>query len=77
MRSLQVRRLAFRGIDSAEEKKYAPPRLLAVGTEDEVRRVALACKVFYEKVPQHACDQYLIDHTSFTCVLDLKGQYAG
>jgi protein SCO1/2 len=54
------------------------PRFLALGgTEDEVRRVALAYKVFYEKVPQPGSDHYLIDHTSFTYVLDSNGQYVG
>ncbi len=53
-------------------------RFLALsGTEDEVRRVALAYKVFYEKVPLAGSDHYLIDHTSFTYVLDSKGQYVG
>jgi cytochrome oxidase Cu insertion factor (SCO1/SenC/PrrC family) len=53
-------------------------RFLALGgTEDEVRRVALAYKVFFEKVPLPGPDHYLIDHTSFTYVLDSNGQYVG
>ena len=53
-------------------------RFLALGgTEDEVRRVALAYKVFYEKVPLPGSDHYLIDHTSFTYVLDSNGRYLG
>jgi cytochrome oxidase Cu insertion factor (SCO1/SenC/PrrC family) len=53
-------------------------RFLALGgTEEEVRRVALAYKVFYEKVPLPGSDHYLIDHTSFTYVLDSNGQYVG
>ena len=54
------------------------PRFLALGgTEDEVRRVALTYKVFYEEVPLAGSDHYLIDHTSFTYVLDSNGQYVG
>ena len=53
-------------------------RFLALGgTEDEIRRVALAYKVFYEKVPLPGADRYLIDHTSFTYVLDSNGRYVG
>lgn len=54
------------------------PRFAALGgTEAEVRKVALSYKVFFEKVPQPGTDRYLIDHTSFTYVLDTAGQYAG
>jgi cytochrome oxidase Cu insertion factor (SCO1/SenC/PrrC family) len=54
------------------------PRFAALGgTEAEVRKVALSYKVFFEKVPQRGTDQYLIDHTSFTYVLDSEGRYAG
>ena len=54
------------------------PRFVALGgTEQEVRRVALSYKVFYEKVVRPGSDFYLIDHTSFTYVLDTAGQYAG
>ena len=54
------------------------PRFAALGgTEAEVRKVALSYKVFFEKVPQRDTDHYLIDHTSFTYVLDTNGRYAG
>jgi cytochrome oxidase Cu insertion factor (SCO1/SenC/PrrC family) len=54
------------------------PRFAALGgTEAEVRAVALSYKVFFEKVAQRGTDQYLIDHTSFTYVLDAEGRYAG
>jgi cytochrome oxidase Cu insertion factor (SCO1/SenC/PrrC family) len=54
------------------------PRFAALGgTEAEVRKVALSYKVFFEKVPQRGTDQYLIDHTSFTYVLDSDGRYVG
>jgi protein SCO1/2 len=47
------------------------------GTEEEVRRVALSYKVYYEKVKQPGSDYYLIDHTSFTYVLNAAGKYVG
>lgn len=54
------------------------PRFAALGgSEAEVRKVALSYKVFFEKVPQRGTDQYLIDHTSFTYVLDTEGRYIG
>ena len=54
------------------------PRFAALsGTEDEIRKVALSYKVFYEKVPMRGSSQYLIDHTSFTYALDVEGRYAG
>lgn len=54
------------------------PRFAALsGTEDEIRRVALSYKVFYEKVSVSGSDQYVIDHTSFTYALDVEGRYAG
>jgi protein SCO1/2 len=54
------------------------PRFTALsGTEDEVRRVARAYKVFYEKVPLAGGSGYVIDHTSFIYVLDVEGRYAG
>jgi cytochrome oxidase Cu insertion factor (SCO1/SenC/PrrC family) len=54
------------------------PRFAALGgTEAEVRKVALSYKVFFEKVPRRGTDRYLIDHTSFTYVLDTEGRYVG
>lgn len=58
---------------------YAPafhPRLIALtGSEDEIRRVATAYKVFYEKVRIERADLYLIDHSAFTFLLDRNGRY--
>ena len=54
------------------------PRFVALGgSEDEVRRVARAYKVFHEKVPVAGGAGYVIDHTSFTYVVDASGAYAG
>ena len=52
------------------------PRLIALtGSEHEIRRVATAYKVFYEKVRIERVDQYLIDHSAFTFLLDRSGSY--
>jgi protein SCO1/2 len=52
------------------------PRLIALtGTEDEIRRIATAYKVFYEKVRIERADTYLIDHSAFTFLLDRNGKY--
>jgi cytochrome oxidase Cu insertion factor (SCO1/SenC/PrrC family) len=54
------------------------PRFLALwGTESQIREVAIAYKVYFEKVPMRGTDQYSIDHTSFTYVLDPEGRFAG
>lgn len=54
------------------------PRFAALtGTEAQTREVASAYKVYFEKVPTRDKDKYLIDHTSFTYVLDAEGNFAG
>jgi cytochrome oxidase Cu insertion factor (SCO1/SenC/PrrC family) len=54
------------------------PRFAALhGSEAQTREVATAYKVYFEKVPKRGTDQYSIDHTSFTYVLDADGNYAG
>ena len=56
------------------------PRFAALGgSEDQVRKVALSYKVFFEKVPLSGtqANLYLIDHTSFVYVLDAEGRYKG
>jgi cytochrome oxidase Cu insertion factor (SCO1/SenC/PrrC family) len=52
------------------------PRLIALtGSDDEIRRIATAYKVFYEKVRMERADLYLIDHSAFTFLLDRSGKY--
>ncbi|RZL86730.1 MAG: SCO family protein [Variovorax sp.] len=58
-------------------KSFNPGFVTLGGIEEEVRRVALSYKVSYEKVWQRGSDYYLIDHTSFTYVLDREGRYVG
>lgn len=54
------------------------PRFVALtGSESEIRRVADAYKVFYEKVPMPGAGTYSIDHAAFTFLLDREGRYAG
>ena len=54
------------------------PRFVALsGSETEIRDVATAYKVFFEKVRQPGASYYLIDHTAFTYVIDALGNYAG
>jgi protein SCO1 len=52
------------------------PRFVALrGTEDEVRRVATAYKVYFEKVTPPGSSAYLIDHMAFVFLLDREGNY--
>ena len=52
------------------------PRFVALrGTEDEVRRVATAYKVFFEKVKSPHSSTYFIDHAAFIFLLDREGGY--
>jgi protein SCO1/2 len=52
------------------------PRIVALtGSEDEIRRVATAYKVFFEKVTPPASRTYFIDHSAFTFLLDRNGKY--
>jgi len=62
-------------------RAYVPnfhPSFVALsGSVDEVRRVATAYKVFFEKVPTTDASRYLIDHAAFTFLLDREGNYLG
>jgi protein SCO1/2 len=52
------------------------PRIVALsGSEDEIRRVATAYKVFFEKVTPPDSKTYFIDHSAFTFLLDRSGKY--
>jgi protein SCO1/2 len=52
------------------------PRIVALtGSEDEIRRVATAYKVFFEKVTPPGVKTYFIDHSAFTFLLDRNGNY--
>ncbi len=47
------------------------------GTDGEIRKVATAYKVFYEKVELPGASTYTIDHMSFTFIIDTEGKYIG
>ena len=52
------------------------PRIVALtGSEDEIRGVATAYKVFFEKVTPPGSKTYFIDHSAFTFLLDRNGKY--
>lgn len=54
------------------------PRFVALtGKVDEIRRVAAAYKVFFEKVPAPGELGYTIDHSAFIYVIDAAGKYVG
>lgn len=60
-------------------RSYAPafhPRLIALtGSEEEIRRVAIAYKVFYERTQIERAGTYLIDHTAYIFLLNREGKY--
>lgn len=58
-------------------KNFHPSFVGLTGSEEEVRRVASAYKVYYERVPVEGAFGYTIDHASFTFLIDRKGQYVG
>ena len=52
------------------------PRFAALsGSEAEIRRIATAYKVYYEKSTPANSKVYLIEHTAFTFLLDRDGKY--
>ena len=54
------------------------PRFVALhGSEQEVRRIATAYKVFFEKVTPPGSSTYFIDHAAFVFLLDREGRYVG
>lgn len=54
---------------------FHPSMVALRGSEAETRKVALAYKVFYEKVPLPSGKGYTIDHTAFIYLLDREGRY--
>jgi cytochrome oxidase Cu insertion factor (SCO1/SenC/PrrC family) len=59
---------------------YVPafhPRLIGLtGSAEQIRRVALAYKVYYAKYPPDSPD-YVIDHSSFVYLVDKAGKFIG
>jgi len=53
------------------------PRLIGLtGSAEQIRRAALAYKVYYAKYPPDSPD-YVIDHSSFVYLIDEGGKYIG
>ena len=53
------------------------PRLIGLtGNAEQIRRVALAYKVYYAKYPTDSSD-HVIDHSSFIYLVDKAGKYIG
>jgi protein SCO1/2 len=53
------------------------PRLIGLtGSAEQIRRVALAYKVYYAKYPPGSPD-YVVDHSSFVYLVDKAGKYIG
>jgi protein SCO1/2 len=53
------------------------PRLVGLtGSAEQIKRVALAYKVYYAKFPPDGAD-YVIDHSSFIYLVDETGKYLG
>jgi cytochrome oxidase Cu insertion factor (SCO1/SenC/PrrC family) len=65
---------------AAHLAEYVPlfhPRLIGLtGDAEQIRRVALAYKVYYAKYPPDSSD-YVIDHSSFIYLVDKAGKYIG
>jgi protein SCO1/2 len=62
----------------AEYVRNFHPRFVALtGSEAEVREVARAYKVYFEKVDLPRGLGYTIDHAAFTFLLDRQGKYVG
>jgi protein SCO1 len=54
------------------------PRLIGLtGPSEQIRKVALAYKVYYAKVPASDGTDYAIDHTSFIYLVGRDGKYLG
>jgi cytochrome oxidase Cu insertion factor (SCO1/SenC/PrrC family) len=60
---------------------YVPlfhPRLIGVtGSAEEIRRAALAYKVYYARYYPPGSPDYVIDHSSFIYLVDESGTYIG
>jgi cytochrome oxidase Cu insertion factor (SCO1/SenC/PrrC family) len=61
----------------ADDVRLFHPRLIGLtGRTEQIRRVALAYKVYYAKYPPNSPD-YVIDHSSFIYLVDKAGKYIG
>jgi protein SCO1/2 len=66
--------------DSAEAlsyymKNFHPSYLGLTGSEEEIRRVAKAYRVYYAKANSSGANDYLMDHTSIIYLMDKQGTF--
>jgi protein SCO1/2 len=65
---------------AAHLAEYVPlfhPRLIGLtGSAEQIRRIALAYKVYYTKYPPGSAD-YVVDHSAFIYLVDANGKYIG
>jgi len=52
------------------------PRMIGLtGTAEEIKAVAKAYRVYYAKAPSESDEDYLMDHSSYTYLMDRDGKY--
>ncbi|SED08508.1 SCO family protein [Bradyrhizobium erythrophlei] len=66
---------------AAHLAEYVPlfhPRLVGLtGSDDAIRKVADAYKVYYARVPLKDARDYTVDHTAYIYLMDRDGNYLG
>lgn len=66
---------------AAHLAEYVPlfhPRLIGLtGSDDAIRKVADAYKVYYARVPLKDAGDYTVDHTAYIYLMDRDGNYLG
>jgi protein SCO1/2 len=56
-------------------KNFHPSYLGLTGSEEEIRRVAKAYRVYYAKANSSGANDYLMDHTSIIYLMDKQGTF--
>jgi len=54
---------------------FAPEFIGLTGTPEQIRKMAKQWRAFYRKVPGEGPDDYTMDHSAITYLLDRNGQY--
>jgi protein SCO1/2 len=62
---------------SAYLPSFHPQIVGLTGSEADIRQVARAYRVFYEKVPVSGWLRYTVDHSAFIYMMGRDGQYLG
>ena len=66
-----------REIIGAYAASFHPKFVALTGSTSQIRDVAKAYKVFFEKVPMPGSNTYTVDHSAFTFLLDKEGRDIG